>query len=105
MLSTLKKFFAAAEGSIKGVLIPEELARAILTSLGSGTIVGLAIIMLQAILSHVASIFPNPAVASLASMILILVLDLLRRQNQGSDHALTVTPAPNPAPHPTSQPN
>ena len=94
MLAALKRFFAKTDGAFKGVLNPEELYRSILTSLGSGTTVGIAMVFLQAILSHVGSIFPNPTVASLASALLTLVLDLLRRQNQGT----TPSPAPNPQP-------
>jgi hypothetical protein len=83
MLSFLKKFFADVEGSTQGLLNPEELYRSILTSLGSGTLVGVLILLFQAILTNTAIIFPNPSVASLATIILTLILDLLRRQNQG----------------------
>ena len=94
MFSSLKKFFSNVQGSTKGFLVPEELYRSILTSLGSGTTVGVVILLLQAMLDHAATIFPNPTVATLVSMLLTLVLDLLRRQSQGS----SPTPAPSPAP-------
>lgn len=83
MFAAIKKFLANVKGSQKGVLIPEELFRAILTSLGSGTVVGLTILVLQAVLNHVTAIFPDPAIASLASVSLTLILDLLRRQGHG----------------------
>jgi hypothetical protein len=91
VLPILKMFFADVEGSIKGNLNPEELYRSILTAFGSATSVGVMMVIIQAILSNVATIFPNPTVASLATGLLTLVLDLLRRQSQG------VTPAPAPS--------
>ena len=99
MLSFLKKFFADVEGSTQGFLNPEELYRSILTSLGSGTLVGVLVMLVQAILTNTAIIFPNPAVASLATVILTLVLDLLRRQNHGTlvSPVVPVIPAPSPA--------
>jgi hypothetical protein len=96
MLSALKNFFAQPAGTIKGVLSPEELYRSILTSLGSGTSIGIVMLLLQSVLSNASTIFPNPTVASLATAFLTLVLDLLRRQTQGNNPA----PAPSPAPAP-----
>jgi hypothetical protein len=98
MLTVLKKFFSAVEGSIHGVLLPEELYRAILASLGSGSLVGLAIVVLMAIQSHVAGIFPNPTIASLAAMVLTLVLDLLRRQIHGKVPSPVTPASPDSAP-------
>jgi len=94
-MSSLSTFFARVEGSAKGLINPEELFRSIVTALGSGTFVGLLILLLQAVLTHIATILPDPTVASLASMVLTLVLDLLRRQNQSGKPV--VTPAANPA--------
>ncbi len=98
-MSPLSTFFARVEGSAKGLINPEELFRSIVTALGSGTFVGLLILLLQAVLTHIATILPDPTVASLASMVLTLVLDLLRRQNQSGKPVVTpvVTPAANPA--------
>jgi hypothetical protein len=92
MLPIIKQFFAKAEGSIQGYLNPEELYRSIVTSFGSATSMGLLLLILQAVQTNAATIFPNPTVASLATGLLTLVIDLLRRQAQGS------TPAPTPAP-------
>ena len=104
MLNLLKHFFADVRGSRQGILVPEELYRSILTSLGSGTIIGIVVVILQAVLDHVVSIFPDPAIASLASISLTLILDLLRRQNHGDKPAAApvinpavVAPAANPA--------
>ena len=96
MLAMLRKFFAATDSSIKGYLNPEDLYRSILTSLGSATTVGILLAVSQAILSNASTIFPDPTVASLATGLLSLVIDLLRRQNQGT------TPIPAPAPAPAS---
>ena len=96
MLSILQNFLSPTPSSVKGFLNPEELYRSILTALGSATSVGVLLVLLQAILTNVATIFPNPTVASLATGLLSLVIDLLRRQNQGG------TPTPSPAPAPAS---
>ena len=81
MLSALKNFFAHAEGSTKGLLSPEELYRSILTSLGSGTVIGILMLLVQAILSHASTIFPNPTVASLATALAGLQVN----QRRGDD--------------------
>ena len=99
MLATLKRFFAVSESSIKGFLSLEDLYRSILTALGSGTTIGVVILVLQAVLSNVALVFPNPAIASMATVILTMILDLLRRQSQGN---VPTPPAPSPAPAPPS---
>ena len=100
MFAAIKHFFSDVKGSAPGVLVPEELFRAIVTSLGSGTIIGLVVMILQALLDHVVSIFPDPAIASLASITLTLVLDLLRRQTHGDKPVVTtnspVTPPVSP---------
>ena len=94
MLTALKHFFADVKGSRPGILVPEELFRSILTSLGSGTIIGIVVVILQTVLDHVVSIFPDPAIASLASITLTLILDLLRRQNHGEKPTVALDPAP-----------
>ncbi len=86
----LPNFFKAVDGSVKGSLNTEELYRSVLTALGSGTTVGLLILVLQAVLDHVGAIATTPAAASSLAMFLTLVLDLLRRLNHGA--------------HPTSTP-
>ena len=99
MFAALKRFFADVKGSRQGILVPEELFRSILTSVGSGTVIGIMVLVLQAVLDHVVSIFPDPAIASLASISLTLILDLLRRQTHGDK---SVTPANPPAPASTA---
>ena len=94
MFAALKQFFADVRGSKPGILVPEELFRSIVTSLGSGTIIGIVVLVLQAVLDHVVSIFPDPAIASLASITLTLILDLLRRQNHGDKSPLPPTTQP-----------
>ena len=89
----IKEFFAAVACSVKGFLNAEELFRSIVTALGSGSFLGIALTVAQALLAHVATIFPNPVVSALATMLLTLVVDLLRRLNQGDKAA----PAPAPA--------
>ena len=98
MLSAITQFFAKVRGSRQGILVPEELFRAIVTSLGSGTVIGIAVVILQALLDHVVSIFPDPTIAGLASILLTLVLDLLRRQSHADPGNPTpVAPAINPS--------
>lgn len=92
MLNLIKEFFAAVANSTKGFLNPEELYRSIVTALGSGSFLGLLLTMFQTLLSNVTTIFPNPVSGALATMLLTLVVDLLRRLNQGGK------PAPTPAP-------
>lgn len=98
MFAALKHFFADVQGSRQGILVPEELFRSILTSLGSGTIIGVVVVILQAMLDHVVSIFPDPAIASLASISLTLILDLLRRQTHGDKPALVPASVPKTVP-------
>ena len=98
MFAALKRFFEDVRGSKQGILVPEELFRSIVTSLGSGTIIGIVVLILQAILDHVVSIFPDPAIASLASITLTLILDLLRRQNHGDKPPLAPGVVPAVAP-------
>ena len=83
MYAQLKTFLAPAPGSVRGMLNPVDLYRSIFTSLGSATVIGVLIVVVQAILAQAGTIFPNPTVASLATALLTLVLDLLRRQGQG----------------------
>ena len=95
MLNLIKEFFASVANSTKGFLNAEELYRSILTALGSGSFLGLVLTVFQAVLANVGMIFPNPAIGALATMLLTLVVDLLRRLNQGGKPAPTpVLPAP-----------
>lgn len=98
MLSVILKFLAATEDSVKGFLNPEQLYRSILLAMGSASTVGAVLSVLQAVLSNVATIFPNPSTAALATGLITVVMDLLRRLNQGT----TPTPSPTPAPAPAS---
>jgi hypothetical protein len=100
MLQLIKDFLAKVSNSSKGILVTEELFRSILTSLGSGSIIGLVLTVLQTVLANTATIFPNPLVGSLATMLLTLVVDLVRRMNHGT----IPTPAPAPAPAPVPVP-
>ena len=93
MFAALKRFFADVKGSKQGILVPEELFRSILTSVGSGTVIGVVVLILQAVLDHVVSIFPDPALAGLASISLTLILDLLRRQTHGEKPATPANPS------------
>jgi hypothetical protein len=104
MLQVIKDFLAKVAGAGKGFLLPEELYRSIITSLGSGGMIGLIMTMLQAVLTNTATIFPNPLVGSLATMVLTLVIDLFRRMNQGSTPAPAPVPTPGPAPVPVPTP-
>ncbi|WP_435018922.1 hypothetical protein TA3x_000912 [Tundrisphaera sp. TA3] len=92
-LKTFLSFFAKVDGSRKGLIVPEELFRAIVSAVGSGAILTFAIGGLQLVVDHASVVFPNPAVAGLASAILTLILDLLRRQNQGPTQPEVVRPA------------
>ena len=83
MFNLLKKFFAAVADTKKGILIPEELLRSILTSLGSGSMIGLALTVFQSLLTNAGVIFPNPLVGGVVTVVLTLVIDLIRRLNQG----------------------
>ena len=96
MFTVLKKFFAAVPNATKGILLPEELFRTILTALGSSSVMGLLLTALHAVLINVAVIFPSPIVASLATAILTIVVDQVRRLDQGA------TPAPIPILTPTT---
>jgi hypothetical protein len=94
MLKLIKEFFAGVANSTKGFLNPEELFRSIVTAFGSGSSLGLILTIFQTLLAHVSMIFPNPAVAALATTLLTLVVDLLRRLNQGDKPAVAPAPAP-----------
>jgi len=96
-MSFLKAFFSHVIGTKKGILVPEELYRSIMTSLGSGGLVGLALMILQSVLSHVAGIFPNAGVAGFATLSITLIMDLLRRLNQGDKQGQVVVVNPGPA--------
>jgi hypothetical protein len=93
-MASLRNFFATVHGSVKGLIAPEELYRSIVTALGSGSVVGLFILVIESVLAHVATVFPAPGTSTLATMLLTLILDLLRRQNQG------VTPVKGPVTNP-----
>jgi hypothetical protein len=104
VLTIFQNFFSDVEGSIKGSLNAEELYRSILTSLGSGTSVGILLTVVQAVMTNVTTIFPNPTVAALATGLLTLVVDILRRQSQGNNPTPAPAPAPSPAPAPIPAP-
>jgi hypothetical protein len=53
------------------------------TALGSGSAVGVLILVSQSLLTNVATVFPNASTSTIATMFQTLVLDLLRRQPQG----------------------
>ena len=90
MFAHLKAFFASVCNTKKGILVPEELLRSILTSLGSGSLMSLVLTVLQSLLASAAVIFPNPIVGGLVTVVLTLVIDLIRRLN----HAPAPTPEP-----------
>jgi hypothetical protein len=104
MLASLKSFFKVSERSFQGYLSLEDLYRSILTALGSGTTIGVVILVLQEVLTNTSTVFPNPTVASMATVILTMILELLRRQSQGNLPAPVVNPTPAPAPSPAPAP-
>ena len=91
VLQKLMSFLGKVDGARKGLIVPEELYRSIVTALGSGAATSLLIALLQAVVDHSGEVFPDPSVAGPATAFLALVIDLLRRQNQG-------TPKPADAP-------
>jgi hypothetical protein len=94
MLNLIKEFLSSVANSSKGFLNAEELYRSIVTALGSGSFLGLVLTIFQSLLANAATIFPNPIVSALATMLLTLIVDLLRRLNQGGK--------PNPTPASTA---
>lgn len=103
-LAAIKDFFGAVRGGLKNVVNAEEIFRSIVASFGAGGLVGLAITILTAVLAHAAVIFPNPAVAALATTVITLVVDLLRRLSHGDEPAPEPVPSPNPGPAPAPAP-
>jgi hypothetical protein len=82
-------FFAEVPGAIKGHLNIVELIRiAVMALAAGGGIFGL----LQAIELNVGQIFPAPADAGLASAVLTLLLEVLRRLGQGQHVAIPGRP-------------
>lgn len=63
--------------TLSGVVNVQELYRTVLASLGSGSLIGVAVEVVSAVLAHVTTIF-GPSVLSIATLILTLLLDLLR---------------------------
>jgi hypothetical protein len=84
ILAALITFFGPVAHSIQGQVSISELYRSILTSLGSATAMGVVILILQGVLSHAPAIFTNPGTCSLATLILTLLVDELRRSTHGS---------------------
>ena len=101
-MPTLARFFGPVEGSIKGLLNFEELYRSFLASLGSGSAVAVLLFLSRTILGRFAEILPDTSTASLVTVILSLVFDMLRRLTHGIDLSptLVLTPTPIPAPAP-----
>ena len=100
VLGFIKEFFSAVAGTRKGILVAEELFRSILTALGAASFSGLLLTLLEGVLAHASLIFPNPITASLATMILTLIIDLVRRLNQNG--APPRVPVPTAAIEPNS---
>lgn len=84
MLAKLKRFFAEAPGALAGFVNLDELARSIVTAIGSGGAVGIGLAVVGSLAQNVAAIFPNPLLAAVASIVLALVADLLRRMQHGA---------------------
>ena len=99
-MPTLARFFGPVDGSIKGLLNFEELYRSFLASLGSGSAVASLLFLSRTILGRLAEILPETTTASLVTVILSLVFDLLRRLTQGVDLTPTLMPTPAPVPAP-----
>lgn len=63
---------------LSAVVNVQELYHVVLSSLGSNSLVGVAIEVVSAVLAHASTVFVNPSAASVAIMFLSLLLDLLR---------------------------
>ncbi len=89
LLTKLRDFFGEVPGSIKNHLNTEEIYRITVAALSSGAgFFGL----FQAIMLHIGTIFPAPADAAMASLILTVILETYRRLGQGSQPMLQRLP-------------
>jgi hypothetical protein len=80
--SSIRDFFGAVPGALKGHLNTIELSRITLAALtAGGGILGL----LEAILLGAGTIFPAPADAALAALVVTLILESLRRLSHGQE--------------------
>lgn len=69
--------------AIQGYINVSEIGKSVLAALGSGTVVALALTVVEAIRSNASAEFVNPAVAALAASLLGMLADQLRRLNHG----------------------
>ncbi len=82
--SSVRDFFEAVPGSLKGHLNTVELSRITIAALTAG---GGILALLEAILLGVGTIFPAPTDAALAALVLTLILESLRRLGHGQELA------------------
>jgi hypothetical protein len=82
VFARIRRFFAAVPGSVHGHLNGAELLRIAATALSAG---GGLLGVLEAVRLGVGAIFPAPADAALAALILTTILETLRRLGHGAD--------------------
>lgn len=85
--------FQAHPTAVKGSLNAEEIGRSILVALGSSAGLGVLIAILGAVQSQVAVLVPNPIGAAVISYVLVQVVDVLHRLQQGETPANAVVEA------------
>ena len=93
MKLAVASFLAPDPKSLQGFLNVAELFKILTSSTVVSAIVGVVMLVIQAVVANLPAIVPNPAVAMLISFALTQLLDTLRRLGHGDP-----TPAPAPAP-------
>jgi hypothetical protein len=81
---SLRDYVGPAPGALKDHINSVELSRITITALTAG---GGTLALLQAILMNVGTIFPAPADAALAAVILTFTLESLRRLGHGEEQS------------------
>ncbi len=79
----LERFFGPVKGSMKGIIIQEELYRTFILSTTAGSFGGLLCLLILLMIMKSSDIFHYAIIDGLITTILTMILDLLRRQNQG----------------------
>ena len=74
--------FKPVAGSVSGVLLPHEVARASAVGAGSGALVGIALAALNALLPVLPTLIKNPVVAALVTTLVTTLIGLLGQVNQ-----------------------
>jgi hypothetical protein len=95
MFAKVKAFLAPVPGGLRGFINAEELARSVVTAIVAGLGTGGGTAVLTAILTTISadatSIFAGPFVG-VATSLIGLALELLRRKSQGSTRPVLVNP-------------